>query len=227
MGLAVRPPHTSSIVECFHRIPCSAEACATPVQPPATPESLGSLATASDLIDPTPLLSPFMCTQESWVIIAQDSLCHYDLGANRHVFHDRSIFEDYETISPLTVKGFGQDLSAVAVRLQSINLSGKHTIILTNVLHIPATRSNLVSGIQLDNAGVISTIGNKSLSFSVNNKTIVQGNIINDMYRLDLSIIPPTSRPLLSRITSASPLLLSQLEPIAASSDAPPAFYIA
>jgi hypothetical protein len=71
----------------------------------------------------------------------------------------------------------------------------------------------------------MSTLGNKSISLSVNNHIIVKGTIVNDMYRLDVSIIPPTSIPLLSRMTS--PSLLSHLEPTIASSQASPAFYIA
>jgi hypothetical protein len=66
-----------TVVKCVHQIPCPAEACATSVRPTV---SSGSLATVSDLIDPTPLLSPFAHTQESWVINAPKYLLSAAFG---------------------------------------------------------------------------------------------------------------------------------------------------
>jgi hypothetical protein len=155
--------------------------------------------TANDSVAHTtlPVLNP---------AIPRDNSCHHDSGANRHVFHDRSAFEHYESIPPLTVKGFGQNLSAVAIGRGTVRLEGQHNgkkclILLNNVLHIPAARTNLISGIQLDKAGVTSTLGNKSIFLSSNNQVIVSGSIINDMYRLNLNIVFPTSISLASRIT--------------------------
>jgi hypothetical protein len=54
--------------------------------------------------------------------LLRDNSCHYDSGANRHVFHDISAFEQYKSTLPLTVKGFGQNLSAVAVGRGQIRL---------------------------------------------------------------------------------------------------------
>ena len=159
--------------------------------------------------------------------LLRDNSCNYDSGANRHVFHDRSVFEQYENITPLTVKGFGQNLSALAigrgtVRLESQHSHPKHSILLHNVLHIPAARSNLISGVQLDKAGVISTLGNKCITLSVNNQIIVRGTITNDMYRLDINIVTPTRTSLESRITP--PPLSSRIGPKVSSSQTSPAF---
>ena len=82
----------------------------------------------------------------------RDNTCHHDSGANRHVFHDQSIFKRYEAITPLTVKGFGHNLSTVAIGQGSVRLEGRYgtqkcSVTLDNVLHIPAARSNLISGI--------------------------------------------------------------------------------
>jgi hypothetical protein len=84
--------------------------------------------------------------------LPRDNSCHHDSGANRHVFHDHSAFEDYKTIPPLTVKGFGQNLSAIAIgrgtiRLESRHNNQRHIILLKDALHIPAARSNLIGGI--------------------------------------------------------------------------------
>jgi gag-polypeptide of LTR copia-type len=163
--------------------------------------------------------------------LAQENSFHYDSGANRHVFHDRDAFDDYESITPLTVKGFGHNLSTVAIGKGSVRLEaryGPHTspILLRNVLHIPAARSNLISGVQLDKAGVVSTLGNKSITLSVNGRTIVGGRISNDMYRLDLKVLCQKSPALASRI---APLpLVSRLAASVATPHPPPAdFYTA
>src|SRR5882672_1261403 len=66
--------------------------------------------------------------------------------------------------------------------------STKRIILLHNIFHIPAARSNLISGIQLDKAGVVSTLGNNSIFLSVNNNTIIIGTISNDMYHLNLTV---------------------------------------
>jgi hypothetical protein len=143
--------------------------------------------------------------------LTQDNSCHHNSGANRHVFHDRQVFEEYEPIVPLTVKGFGHNLSTVAVGKGSVRLKGFYgsscsPILLHNVLHIPAARSNLISGVQLDKAGVVSTLGNNSICLSVNGQQIVSGHIINDMYRLDLQVVFPKSAPLLSRLGAKAEL---------------------
>lgn len=141
--------------------------------------------------------------------LPRDNTCHHDSGANRHVFHDKSAFEEYEPIAPLTVKGFGHNLSTVAIGRGNVRLEGRHqnkmcSIILQNALHIPAARTNLISGVQLDKAGVVSTLGRNSIALSVNNKVIVSGSVVNDMYRLNLTIIRPSHISLASRIEPAS-----------------------
>ena len=159
--------------------------------------------------------------------LLRDNSCNYDSGANRHVFHDRSIFEQYENIPPLTVKGFGQNLSALAIGRGTVQLETQYphqnrTILLHNVLHIPAARSNLISGLQLDKAGVITTLGNNCITLSVNNQIIVCGTVTNDMYRLDINIIQPTRATLESRITP--PSLSSRIGPKISSLQTSPAF---
>jgi hypothetical protein len=160
-----------------------------------------------------------------------DNACYHDSGANRHVFHDRHVFEQYESITPLTVKGFGRNLSALAVGRGTVRLEGHYLeqtspILLTNVLHIPAARSNLISGVQLDKAGVTSTLGNNSIVLSIHGNIIVNGTLYNDMYRLNLHIVSPHSTSLASRIMPATPSSL--LSPQLTSSHAPNlSFYIA
>lgn len=199
----------------------------TSTQINSTLASEGQFHAWTTSLDDTTILATLPVLDDN---VTRDNSCHHDSGANRHVFYDRNSFESYQTTPPLTVKGFGQNLSATAIGLGSVRLQShfdneNHTILLQNVLHIPAARSNLISGVQLDNAGVVSTLGNRNIHLSFNNKTIVVGTIINDMYRLNLSIIRPKSQPLISRI--APPPLQSRIGPIVAPSQAPTDFCIA
>ena len=125
--------------------------------------------------------------------------CHHDSAANRHVFHDKTAFETYTSIEPLTVSGFGRNLSTVAIGRGTVRLRCKigHNeawVLLTDVLHIPATRSNLISGIRLDNAGVTTTLGHGAIMLTHEGRPIVTGKIQHEMYRLDLDIIRPDTR---------------------------------
>jgi hypothetical protein len=73
-----------------------------------------------------------------------------------------------------------------------------HTILLQNVLHVPITCINLVSGIQLDKAGVQSSLKNGSITLAANGRIIIYGKIMNDMYCLDLKIVTPNNASLAS-----------------------------
>jgi hypothetical protein len=137
--------------------------------------------------------------------------CHHDSAANRHVFHDRSAFENYKMIAPLAVKGFGKNLFTAAIGLGTVRLRCKYgdrtsSILLTNVLHIPAARSNLVSGMCLDNAGVSTTLENGTVVLSARGSPIVDGAIHDDMYCLNLSIVRPSPRPTQPSLSSVSTL---------------------
>ena len=158
--------------------------------------------------------------------LPRDNFCHYDSGADRHVFHDRSVFEHYETMQPLAVKGIGKSSSTVAIGRGTVRLEGRynnHTyfILLEHVLHIPTARSNLISGVQVDKAGVVCTLGNKKIFLSVNDKTIVAGTVINDMYRLDLQVVRPKTASLASRLAAPTFSESSRIGHIISSSHTP------
>ncbi len=158
--------------------------------------------------------------------VPRDNSCHHDSGANQCVFHNHSTFIDYQSIPPLTIKGFGKNLSAIAIGYGSVQLEGWYNgrqfqVLLNDVLHIPATRMNLISGILLDKAGIICTLGNKTITLSKNMIPIMGSKVVNDMYCLDLTIIPATSASLTSCITP--PSLISRINLL--STD--PGFYTA
>jgi Pol polyprotein len=140
-----------------------------------------------------------------------DNTCHHDSSTNRHVLHNKTMFENYDSIAPLTIKGFRNDLSATAISQGTVCLKGYHEydkcfILLQDVLHIPDARINLVSGIQLDKDSVVTTIGHNTIQLYSNNKIIVSRKLVNDMYQLNMRIIKPHKTPLASRIMDHSPI---------------------
>jgi gag-polypeptide of LTR copia-type len=158
--------------------------------------------------------------------------CHHDSGANRHVFHDKTAFETYESIRPVAVKGFGHNLSTAAIGRGTVRIHGRFgtqitPLLLKHALHIPAARSNLISGPQLDLAGITSVLGNGLANLYHHGRIVIGGALYDNMYRLNMSIIrPTTSRPLSARISP--PSLLSRISPLAAAASSDQAgFYIA
>jgi hypothetical protein len=152
--------------------------------------------------------------------------CYHDSAANRHVFHDKSAFETYTSIEPLSVKGFGRNLSTVAigrgtVRLRCENGTRESSVLLTDVLHIPAARSNLISGVRLDNAGVTTTLGNGGILLTHEGCPFVAGKIRHGMYRLNVEIVRPTRR------VNNHMTYLRNLSYVAAANLHDPDFYIA
>ena len=158
-----------------------------------------------------PVLSEVLADNDS-----PDNPCHYDLGTNRHVFNNQDAFEAYHHIQPLMVKGFGHDLTTHAIGQGTVCLQARcgnrtTTILLTNVLYIPAARSNLVSGIQLNNISVGALLINDTATLALRGQTIMKGKIHNEMFRLNVNIVYPKSRSLLARIDKLP--LLSHLGP--------------
>jgi Pol polyprotein, beta-barrel domain len=100
-------------------------------------------------------------------IVPHNDHCYYDSGANQHIFNDRSAFNSYKVIKPLTVKGFSHELTTLAVGQGTVLLQPKHAdtqpILLSNILHIPAAWSNLVSSIQLTKHGIVTTLGHSAI----------------------------------------------------------------
>ncbi len=161
---------------------------------------------------------------------ARDDVYH-DSGANRHIFYDRSVFTNYRSITPLTVKGFGSSLATSAVGVGDVYLRTTvkgtvSTMKLSDALHVPSARLNLVSQGCLERRGVCSATGNGSLVLSLAGKTIATGKIQqNDLFRLHVKPIPRelSNRldaprvPLAQRITVP---LIDRISPLGATSTA-------
>lgn len=118
----------------------------------------------------------------------------HDSGANRHVFHSRSAFSKYTAIDPVTVNGFGKGHTTSAVGKGTVDVTSivngvKSHITLTNCLHIPSARANLLSQIRMDKHGVTAVIGKKQITLYRNGEPFVKGHAQNELYKLDLAIV--------------------------------------
>lgn len=125
--------------------------------------------------------------------------CIHGSGANRHVFHTRESFKTYMEIEPVKVNGFGKDLNTCAVGIGTVHVEawregGKRVLYeLTNCLHVPSARYNLISQAQLDRAGVEATVGNSKVTLHKQGLILLDGKLsTNLMYRLNMWPVPQT-----------------------------------
>jgi hypothetical protein len=130
---------------------------------------------------------------------SQDDSCNHDTGATRHIFHDQKLFHNYKRLNiPLTVKGFGFNLSTIALGKGTILLHSTydgitHTSSLSNVLHIPNARCNLISGSRLDRKGVSTQMGSGNITyFNADGIPFASGSIVSDLYRMDVVSVQAT-----------------------------------
>ena len=144
------------------------------------------------------------CNTIAFQASAADSLkIFHDSGANRHIFFDRTHFDNYRTIPPLTINGFGSSVSSAAIGVGDIFLHAKcngktSTIKLSEVLHVPSARMNLVSQGCLERRGVSSRSKDGRMTLTMNHADILTGNLQhNNLFLLDAT---PVSRNLADRI---------------------------
>lgn len=151
----------------------------------------------------------------------------HDNGATRHVFHDRRLFITYNQFpAPLKVNGFDSGLSTTAPAAGTIRLTstvdGQTSIFdISEVLHVPTARVNLISGSALDKKGVIAVLGKGKISLARKGKVFAEGKLWKDLYRLNVTpTVNPsahnTSHSLLSRVESQPLIKRLSISPMAA-----------
>lgn len=120
-------------------------------------------------------------------------VCIHDSGANRHVFHSRDSFKHYKEIEPVKVNGFGKDLNTCAVGIGTVYVEawreGKPKVLyeLTNCIHVPSARYNLISQAQLDQAGVEAVVGNSKITLHKQGLILLDGVLSSNlMYQLNM-----------------------------------------
>ena len=162
--------------------------------------------------------------------MARTDICYHDSGANRHVFHDKTAFETYESITPVAVSGFGHNLSAAAIGQGTVCIEGRYgnrvsQILLRDALHIPAARSNLISSPQLDRMGIASMLADGLATLMIRGQGIIGGALYNGMYRLNITVMRPAGGPQLRNTNLGA---LSAITPLVAAATSDQAgFYTA
>ncbi|KAJ7884217.1 hypothetical protein B0H13DRAFT_2045923 [Mycena leptocephala] len=101
--------------------------------------------------------------------VAQDDTVNHDTGASHHIFHKQQLFHDYTRFeTPLDVHRFATYDGT------------KRQFSVSNALHIPTARCNLISGSRIDRKGVM---------------PFASGGIVRDLYRMDVAAVEPAVEP--------------------------------
>ena len=173
-------------------------------------------------LDNHPAVATLPVLRES---MTKSNRCYYDSAANRHVFHDGTRLRNTHLSHQFQSKGFEDNLTATAVGIGSVRLQSRPgvrppTFVLTNVLHIPRARSNLVSGALLYKLGVGGNLVAPAPCLSYRGTTFLNVSVHHDMFCLETNIM---------RASSRTPSLLSRIAPVASSTTLPssPGFCIA
>ena len=134
--------------------------------------------------------------------IDQNDSIHHDTGASHHIFHKHEFFHEYAAFeSPLAVHGFGTSLTTQAVGKGKIILKSTYVGLtcnfsVSNVLHIPTARCNLVSGSRLDRKGVNTQTGKGKITyFNAADVPFATGSIVKDLYKMDVETVKPGEEP--------------------------------
>lgn len=117
---------------------------------------------------------------------------YHDSGANRHIAFERGVFHNYKAIDPVPVNGFDNSLHSNAVGKGDVHFATNYdgitrTVKLTDVLHVPSARLNLVSQGCLERKGISCHSGQGRLVLKTHGVEILRGNLgNNNLFLLDV-----------------------------------------
>ena len=116
-----------------------------------------------------------------------------DSGASHHYFVDRSDFDTYMEISPVTGQGAGKDSTFQIVGIGSVQkdvvVDGRRQrVTFANAVHAPSLAANLISISRLDAEGVFIRVGNGAMVFTDGKgQPFMRGiSTSGNLYELDL-----------------------------------------
>lgn len=118
---------------------------------------------------------------------------YHDSGANRHIAFERALFHNYKSIAPLNVNGFDNSVHSSAVGMGDLIFDTKYdgrsrTLRLSNVLHVPSARLNLISQGCLERKGIACRSGNGQLVLTTHGYDILRGSLgANNLFLLDVT----------------------------------------
>lgn len=110
---------------------------------------------------------------------------YHDSGANHHIAFERKLFHNYVPIDPIAVNGFNNTVHSSAVGKGDIHFLTNYnevsrTVQLTDVLHVPSARLNLVSQGCLERKGISCHSEQCQLTLKAHNVNILRGNLGNN-----------------------------------------------
>ncbi|KAL0413455.1 UNVERIFIED_CONTAM: hypothetical protein Sradi_1547200 [Sesamum radiatum] len=92
----------------------------------------------------------------------------YDSGATIHVCNDKNLFKDYEiaTEGQKVLMGNANTATVLGKGTVEVHFTSGKKLLLTNVLHVPEIRKNLVSAALLCKKGLKTVIESDKLIFT-------------------------------------------------------------
>ena len=129
------------------------------------------------------------------------SECYHDSGANRHIFREKSAFLEYKPMGQVKVNGFGSALSSSAVGVGTVLLKASYNgiinhIQLSNVLHVPSARFNLLSQGCLERKGMFCRTEAGRIWLRKDGKEVIEGRLQdkNGLFRMNISTVYPVTK---------------------------------
>lgn len=126
-----------------------------------------------------------------------------DTAADRHMFKDKTLFQDINSIDPIhiTTADGGNSLTShsagTVIRTSTDKAGATHTATLTNTLHVPAIAVNLISVIQLCDEGYVLSGNASHMSLIHKNGMQIHAHrkpLSGEMWKISVSLDAPTSQ---------------------------------
>jgi hypothetical protein len=108
----------------------------------------------------------------------------------------------------MKVSAFRDKLVTTAIGVGEVKLRKTHRghstiLVLSHVLHIPSSRTNLVSQIELNKHNICALLGKGKVELMKDNIVFANGWIEKDMYRINADIINDDGEPIINNILDA------------------------
>lgn len=126
-------------------------------------------------------------TETGWIM---------DTGATDHMSYQKELFTEYTEVKTarFVIIGDGRELKVEGFGKIEFKSDNNETSVLSHVLYVPDLKVNLfsiLSAIEKGNYVMIST--KEGCKFTVNGKTVLTGNRVDDMYKINIQPIKSTA----------------------------------
>jgi len=124
--------------------------------------------------------------------VASNAEWIYDTGASRRFYANKELIKDFEVVADGECVYMGNSTTARVICKRKILLkftSGK-LLLLSNTLHLPSLRKNLVFGILLNKAGLKTIVGDNKVVISRNGAFVGKRYLNGSLFVLNLLLKP-------------------------------------